>query len=93
MQNTLDHTGKVLRRRQRRKQNNKIIVHHTFESGPLLNLEPPYRQLWKQSYVSTGTCIGKSRLIIGTMNNPCLQTSFVWKKPPREMFTRMKREE
>jgi hypothetical protein len=68
---------------------NQIIIHHTFESGPLLNFKPEYRRLWNQSYVSTGTRIGKPRLIIGTSNNPCLQNLFVWKKPPREMLTKM----
>jgi len=70
--------------------NKKIkLLSITFESGPLLNFKPRYRQLWNKSYVSTGTRIGKRRLIIGTMNNRCLQSLFVWKKPTREMLTRM----
>ena len=92
LQNTLYSTGNLLRRKQRRKQENQIIIHHTFESGPLLNFKSQYRQLWNKSYVTTETHIGKPRLIIGTTNNPCLQSLFVFKKPPREMLTRMEHE-
>ena len=67
---------------------NQIIIHHTFESGPLLNFKHRYSQLWDKSYVSTGTRAGKPRLIVGTTNNPCLQSLFVRKKPPRQMLIR-----
>lgn len=84
-----DGTGKILRKRQRREQKSQIIVHHTFESGPLLNFKQQYRRLWNQSYVSTGSRIGKPRLIIGTSSNPSLQSLLVSKKPSREMLTKM----
>ena len=41
-----DYTGNSLCRRQRREQKNQIIIHHTFETDPLLNFKLPYRQLW-----------------------------------------------
>jgi hypothetical protein len=84
-----DDAVKILRRRQRPEQKNQIIIHHTFESGPLLNFKQQYRQLWNNSYVSTEARIGKPRLIIGTSNNPCLQSLFVSKEPPQELLTRM----
>jgi hypothetical protein len=89
LQDMDDGTGKILRTRQRHEPKNQIIIHHTFESGPMLNFKEKYRRLWNQSYVSTGSRIGKPRLIIGTSNNPCLQSLFVSKKPPREMLTKM----
>ena len=92
LQNTSNQTDNSFRRIQRREHKNQIIIHHTFERGPLLNFKSQYRQLWNKSYVTTETRIGKPRLIIGTTNNPCLQSLFVLKKPPREMLTRMERE-
>ena len=59
LQNRSDHTVNLFRRRQRREQKNQIIMHHTSESGSLLNFKSQYRQLWNKSYVTTRTRIGK----------------------------------
>ncbi len=48
---------------------NQIVIHQTFESGPLLTFKPEYRRLWEKSYIAAGSHIGKPRLIIGTSNN------------------------
>ena len=93
LQKTSDHTDDSLLQRQRREHKNQILIHHTFESGPLLNFKSQYRQLWSKSYITSGTRIGKPRLIIGTINNPCLRSLFVSKKPPEEMLTKMDRNE
>ena len=82
-------TDNIIRTQKQTEPKNQIIIHHTFESGSLLNFKPQYRQLWETSYVSNGSRIGKPRLIIGTSNNPCLQSIFVWKKPSHQMLTRM----
>ena len=52
LQNRSDHTENSTGRRQRRKRKNQILIHHTFESGPLLNFKPHYRQLRNKSYVT-----------------------------------------
>ena len=93
LQNTLDSNDKILRRRQRREQKNQILIHHTFESGPLLEFMFQYRQIWNKAYVESRTPISKPRLVIGTTNNMCLQSLFVWKKPNREMLIRMEHTE
>ena len=86
LENRSDHSENSSCRRQRHEHKNQILIHHTFESGPLLNFKSQYRHLWNQSYVTSGTRIGKPRLIIGTSNNACLQNLFVWKKPRREIL-------
>ena len=93
LQNRSGHSENSLCRRQRHENKNQILIHHTFESGPLLNFKSQYRQLWNQSYVTSGTRIGKPRLIIGSTNNPCLQNLFVWKKPSRTMLTKLESQE
>ena len=90
LQEINDGTGKILRKRQRPERKNQIIIHHTFESAPLLSFKSNYRRLWDQSYGSSGSRIGKPRLIIGISNNQCLQSLLVWKKPPREIVTKTK---
>ena len=91
MQNGSDQAATSLYRRQRREYKNQILIHHTFETGPSLNIKLQYRQLWRKSYVISGTRISTPRLIIGTTINPCLQSLFVWKKPSREMLTRIEK--
>ena len=91
LQKTSDHTDDSLLQRQRREHKNQILIHHTFETGPSLSIKLQYRQLWSKSYVISGTRISTPRLIIGTTINPCLQSLFIWKKPSREMLTRIEK--
>ena len=93
LQNSSHPTETSLCSRQYREYKNHLLIHRTFETGPLLNFKLQYRQLWNKSYVTSAAGIGKARLIIGNTNNPSLQSLFVWKKPSREMLTRMECEE
>ena len=83
-----DDSGPTLTGKRSEKKGH-VIIHHTFESGPLLDFKSEYRRLWNKTYGFQGSRIGKDRLIIGTLNNRCLQSLFIHKKPPRQMLTRM----
>jgi hypothetical protein len=70
--------------------NKKILfIPHTFESGPLLNFNREFRELWAKSYVYPGSPMKDVRLMMTTLNNPSLNDLLVHKKPSRLLLTKM----
>jgi hypothetical protein len=65
----------------------KIIVHFTFESGPMLQFKRELRSLWEKYYIYPGSRMNNVRLQIGTRSNKSLCQLLVKKKPPKNMLT------
>lgn len=70
-------------------ENNKIYLHYTFETGPLLNFKNQFRHIWRQFYVYPGSRFRNTRLILGIKLNRTLQSLLIKKKPPRHLLTKI----
>lgn len=64
-------------------QRNKatLILHYTFESGPLLQFKSKLQQLWKDHYLFDQSCMRNFRLTIGTRSNKNLHQLLVRTRP------------
>jgi hypothetical protein len=64
----------------------KITVHFTFQSGPMLQFKRKLRLLWEKYYIYKGSPMNNIRLQIGTRSNKSLSQLFVKKKPSKNML-------
>jgi hypothetical protein len=65
----------------------KILVHFTFETGPMLEFKEELRRLWKKHYIYKGSPMSNIRLTISSGTNKSLHQLLVNKRPPRKMLT------
>ncbi len=68
-----------------------LLIPHTFESGPLLNFNREFRELWTKSYIYPGSVMKDVRLMMTILSNPPLNDLLVHKKPSRLLLTKMER--
>ncbi|CAF1154105.1 unnamed protein product [Rotaria magnacalcarata] len=65
------------------KKRRQLIIHYTYESGPLKTFNRVFRTIWEKHFCYTNSPLNNVRVILGTRINKTLDHLLVKKKPPR----------
>ena len=85
--NKLISNDKNLQQKQRRMDQSRIIVHFTFESGPMSQFKRELHRIWEKFYIYPGSPMNNVHLQIGTRSNRSLRELLVKKKPAKHILT------
>ncbi|CAF1956582.1 unnamed protein product [Rotaria magnacalcarata] len=69
------------------KKERQLIIHCTYESGPLKTFNRDFRTIWKKHFCYTNSTLSNVHVILGTRTNKTLDQLLVEKKPSRTLLT------
>lgn len=64
-----------------------LILHYTYESGPIHTFKREFRKLWEKHFYYDSSQIKQIRLIMGTISHKTLEQLIVQKKPTKKLLT------